>query len=311
GSCWRSTFLRKAIDGSVLERQQPAVVVRVVPGDDRAVKGRRGGQSGDIVGQPPVVLVAVVEVADLLAVGEDDIEFRIVGCAIVGDVNLVVVGKAGTEGAGCGILAQIGPSEIDWNDVGQAQISLAMAEYSGRGISRIASVALGISRGRWLAGAAHHRAAEGPDSHPWVGDDFATRLVYAALAVDVPAEAACVVVPEIKLRARSEVAGVGIIELRPCPLAWTAPELSAAGLYCEVDRHLDASRQGEGRAVERDRRDADGAHDLAVDVGDGGAGRDVQFEPRHQRVGYDHRAGGGRWNGNCVQGVEQRHPDGE
>src|SRR5215467_3458027 len=100
------------------------------------------------------------------------------------------------------------------------EIPLAVTENSGRGVYGIAAaIALRIP-GIWIfVRIAYHGTAELPDTHVRVGNNFAAVRAYCTLAVDVPAVAVGIIVPEIELDPGAEVARIGIIQrwdLRRC-----------------------------------------------------------------------------------------------
>ena len=86
-------------------------------------------------------------------------------------------------------------------------------------------------------------------------------------------------------------------------------DIGTAGLDREVHRHVHAGGQRERRPIDRDWRDADLGDRVAIVVEDGGAGRDVDLEPRNTRCRHDDFGRGRVGDRHHVLGVEPGHPD--
>ena len=243
---------------------------------------------------------------DATAVGQDEVDLLILLARP--QEHVVRRRPADAERALTGIVRAVGSRHIDRQDVGKPQVGFRAQEQAGGTVDGVAALRAATRRrplvGRCVA-AVEHRSGEAVDPSARVGDDLAPVGGYVAMPVDVPALAPRRVAPELDALPGWLVTVVGVDH----PGAVRKHD-GASGLHGEVDRRLDADhRQRERRLVDRNRRQAERAHDPSRGVADAGASRQVQLQAWNARRADDRRARRLRRDANLIPYIQTAHPN--
>ncbi len=227
----------------------------------------------------------------------------------VGGVEVEAVGEVGADAERpvAGVALLVGAGQVDRQHVGGGEVLFLVDEQAGGqvdgvGAALAAALRVGLGR-RERVRRDQHGAGELVDLGALVRLDPLAVAGHLALAVDEPALAGRVVVPEVH-----PCAGGGVGEVRVDDPGAFGKDVRAARLHREIGRHLRA-RQRERRTVHRDRGDAQLGDDLAVHVTHDRAGRQSHLEPRNVRGADGDLAGRRRGELHRVRGVELGEPD--